>query len=809
MKIVIVGGGITAVYLANNLLLKDESLEVTILSNEVFPPYDRIHLCSLVDDSLGLEQITLDLNPNAQLFLNQEVTNIDAQEKLVITKNNSYPYDKLIIATGSKPKEAFDISNIKNATTFRSANDAYKIRDNISDKNIVLVGVGPISLELLDTLSKVEDIANIYLIGRKEHLYSKDLDIGAIKLIDTIFTQNPKIHISYNDEIVDTKIEDSEIIQITTKNHTIQNPFLIFGVGIEPNIEFARECLKSHRGILVNDCMLSSDENIYAVGEACEVTSSKFIAGRVKECVAQCDVAIASLLGEEKAFIGEVAIDALKVGSFLLADLTAPTYNPNNIDNENITLSSKKENRFDQYIINQNKLVKFIGINTNIDILHLKSLMEYEQIIDARYFFDNRLVSERGKLICSCHPTHELDLIEIIEENCVNDFCELGEFSQAGRVCGRCKQDISKIIQATPKDPLIAEQKREAKAKAKLQKEQELVEKRVQKYNQLHSTNQLDISNLDAAMESFELKNEYNKWISMMTASLRLHPQYESTLSKAVKNLNKIPIIWLELSDCTGNSESFIKSSHPTVEDLILDFVSLDYHELLMAAAGDESENVLETTIKENKGKYILLVEGAVPLGLDGKFLRIGPKGETGIALLEKCAKDAALVISIGSCAYDGGIVAAGVNPTGAVGVSEALKREDIINLPGCPTNPINIVGTLLHYIMFEELPALDSKNRPLWAYSHKIHDNCERRGHYDADEFVMEWGDDGAKKGWCLFKMGCKGPYANLNCSLVKFNESSSWPVQVGHGCFGCGEGKIAFDRYANNRELPIEEIK
>ena len=110
---------------------------------------------------------------------------------------------------------------------------------------------------------------------------------------------------------------------------------------------------------------------------------------------------------------------------------------------------------------------------------------------------------------------------------------------------------------------------------------------------------------------------------------------------------------------------------------------------------------------------------------------------------------------------------------------------------------------------MFEELPALDSKNRPLWAYSHKIHDNCERRGHYDADEFVMEWGDDGAKKGWCLFKMGCKGPYANLNCSLVKFNESSSWPVQVGHGCFGCGEGKIAFDKYANNRELPAEEQK
>ena len=406
-------------------------------------------------------------------------------------------------------------------------------------------------------------------------------------------------------------------------------------------------------------------------------------------------------------------------------------------------------------------------------------------------------------MVCSCHPTHELDLVEIIQENCITEFSELKTCTEAGRICGRCKQDIVKIINSTPTDPQIAKEKKEAKAKAEREKKIAEVEKKIAKYNKLHPANKIDKSNFDVALKGFDLKDEYNKWVAMMTASLNLHPQYESSVTKAVKQINKIPIIWLELSDCTGNSESFIKSSHPTVDDLILDFVSLDYHELLMAAAGDDSENALEETIKENKGKYVLLVEGAVPMGLDGKYLRIGPKGETGLALLQKCAKDAALVISVGTCAFDGGVVAAGANPTGAVGVAEALQRNDVINLPGCPTNPINIIGTLLHFIMFEELPALDAKNRPLWAYSHKVHDNCERRGHYDNDEFVLEWGDEGSKLGWCLFKMGCKGPYANLNCSLVKFNDSTSWPVQVGHGCFGCGEGKIAFDRYANNRVL------
>lgn len=173
---------------------------------------------------------------------------------------------------------------------------------------------------------------------------------------------------------------------------------------------------------------------------------------------------------------------------------------------------------------------------------------------------------------------------------------------------------------------------------------------------------------------------------------------------------------------------------------------------------------------------------------------------------MKRCAKDAAAIMSVGSCAYDGGVVASNGNPTGAVGVQEALSRNDIINLPGCPTNPINIVGTILHYLMFEEFPKLDELNRPLWAYQHRIHDNCERRGHYDNEEFVKEWGDEGAKLGWCLFQMGCKGPYANLNCSMVKFNEGTSWPVQAGHGCFGCGQGKIAFDTYATQRPLKEE---
>jgi quinone-reactive Ni/Fe-hydrogenase small subunit len=806
MRIVIIGGGIAAVYTANALLEQNSDVEVLIVTDEAYPPYDRIHLCALVDASETIDGVALELNSTVKVELNQKITSIDTKEKHVYSKHAMFSYDKLIITSGSIPKTLFDISQIPNATTFRSADDSFKIAQNISGKNVIIMGVGPIGLELLDTLSKMPEAKSITLISRGDHLYSKDLNPFAITLIQQIFEADSRIQILFNDEIVNTTIEDNYLTQVFTKHLTIENPFLIFGVGITPNIDFAKASLQTKKGVLVDDTMCSSDPEVYAVGESAELRSSQFIAGRVKECTLQADVAIANILQiDTRTFKKEPAIDGLKVGSFLFTDVSSPFYDAKSEDNEDIIISAKKENRIDQYIINQDKLVRFIGINSNIDVLQLKKMMENSTVVDPSYFYQNRLLSERGRIICSCESVYEQDLVDIVQENALTSFAELKEHSKAGRTCGRCKKEISDLIKATPVDP---EEAAKLKAKREAAKEAETlakIEKRIAKFNTLHPTNQIDTTNLEEAIKSFDMSSEYNRWVSMITANMHLPHSYESVVKSGVEQLNKVPIIWLELADCTGNSEGFIKSAHPKVDDLILKYISLDYHDLLMAAAGDQSESVLDSIISKDKGDYILIVEGAVPLGIDGKFLRIGPRGETGEHLLQRVAKDAAAILAVGTCALDGGVVAAAPNPTGAVGVAQALGREDIINLPGCPVNPINIVGTLLHYIMFSELPELDAKNRPKWAYSYRVHDNCERRGHYDMDEFVLEWGDEGAKKGWCLFQMGCKGPYSDLNCSLIKFNEGTSWPVQCGHGCFACGEGSIAFDKYANNR--PLEE--
>ncbi len=98
----------------------------------------------------------------------------------------------------------------------------------------------------------------------------------------------------------------------------------------------------------------------------------------------------------------------------------------------------------------------------------------------------------------------------------------------------------------------------------------------------------------------------------------------------------------------------------------------------------------------------------------------------------------------------------------------------------------------LVHYLTFGEAPALDQYNRPLFAYGHLIHDQCERRAHFDAGRFVEKWGDEGHRNGWCLYKMGCKGPQATYNCPIVRWNDGTSWPIGAGHGCIACASPEL-----------------
>lgn len=303
-------------------------------------------------------------------------------------------------------------------------------------------------------------------------------------------------------------------------------------------------------------------------------------------------------------------------------------------------------------------------------------------------------------------------------------------------------------------------------------------------------------------------RRDFLKWASATTAMLMLPASFTPLVAQAVEVMNRVPVIWIELSDCAGNSEALLRSDGPQIDEIILDIISLEFHETLQAASGHQAEKQLDEAIEHFKGKYLLFVEGAVPMGMNGEYGTIGAKAETFHDHLLRMSKDAAAVVAVGSCATFGGIPAASPNPTGAVGVMDVVKGKPIINIPACPANPANMVGVILHYVLTGSVPELDSLLRPKFAFGYRIHDNCERRAHFDAGEYVEEWGDEGAKNNFCLYKMGCKGPMTFNNCSIVRYNEGVNWPIGVGRGCIGCSEPDF-WDKYAYERPMANANIK
>jgi hydrogenase small subunit len=270
-----------------------------------------------------------------------------------------------------------------------------------------------------------------------------------------------------------------------------------------------------------------------------------------------------------------------------------------------------------------------------------------------------------------------------------------------------------------------------------------------------------------------------------LTATLALPSVFAERIARALETSEKPTVVWLEFQDCAGNTESFLRAHNPGVADLVLDVISLDYHETIMAAAGAQAEAAKEEAIA--RGGHIVVVEGSVPTAGGGVYCTIA--GKTAIQHLEEAASGAAAIINVGTCSSFGGIPAASPNPTGARGVPSVISNVPIINLPGCPMNVDNLVGTIAHFVTFGALPATDGQGRPLFAYGQRIHDKCERRAHFDAGQFAVEWGDEGHRKGWCLYKLGCKGPSTFHNCPTQRWNMGTSWPVGAGHGCVGCSE--------------------
>ena len=273
----------------------------------------------------------------------------------------------------------------------------------------------------------------------------------------------------------------------------------------------------------------------------------------------------------------------------------------------------------------------------------------------------------------------------------------------------------------------------------------------------------------------------------MAAVALGLGPMGHLEIAHAMETKPYLPVLWINGLSCSCCTESFIRSAHPLASDIILSMIALDYQDTIMAAAGDQAMECFEEAISTYKGRYILAVEGNPPLGEEGMYCIDG--GRPFMDKLQRGAAGAKAIVAWGTCASWGCVQAARPNPTQATPIHKVIHDKPIIKVPGCPAIP-DVMSNIVAYVLtYDQIPKLDSQGRPEVFYGKRVHDQCVRRAHFDAGQFVESWDDAAASLGYCLYKMGCKGPTTYNACPVTRWNNGVSYPIQSGHGCIGCAE--------------------
>ncbi|MDT8408069.1 MAG: hydrogenase small subunit [Wenzhouxiangellaceae bacterium] len=281
-------------------------------------------------------------------------------------------------------------------------------------------------------------------------------------------------------------------------------------------------------------------------------------------------------------------------------------------------------------------------------------------------------------------------------------------------------------------------------------------------------------------------RRRFLKYCAGITALMAMPPGMTAAFAQNLRAARRPTVIYIPFQECTGCLESLTRSFAPSLESLIFDSISLDYNHTLQAAAGDAAEQARHEAMEEAWGEYILIVDGSIPTKINGAYGTSA--GHAFIDQLKEAAEGAAAIVAVGVCASYGGVGAAYPNPTGAVGVADIITDKPIINVPGCPPIPEVMTGTLVSFLA-SGVPALDKHLRPKAFFGNTIHDRCYRRRFYDRGQFANSFDDEGARNGWCLYKLGCRGPTTYNACATLKWNGRTSWPVESGHGCLGCSE--------------------
>ncbi|MCB9426748.1 MAG: molybdopterin-dependent oxidoreductase [Flavobacteriales bacterium] len=464
-KIVVIGAGAAAFRFIQNYRDYNSKDEIVVFSKEPNPFYNRVLLPEYVTAELSWEQLQkikkAELDKlNVTMLAPIGVEYIDKEAKTVTDSlGNTHSYDRLIMATGSRPFVPKDAQlDLPGRFTIRSKKDADSLRLHLEatqlppeEQHVVLVGGGLLGLELAAALKHKNH--NITIIQRGSRLMERQLDVTASRLLANEI-QKLGIQIYFNNEVstVFDNEEEKTVLVNLKSGKEIEAHAIVYTIGTIPNIEIAKKSgIACARGVKVNQYLQTSDPAVYAIGEIAEFNDMMY--GITSAAEEQADVLANFIAGDISSYYkGSVLMNILKLEGVSLCSIGQIEVPEDDDSYEEIIFTDISKSYYKKCIVKDDLLVGAILMGDKSEFAEFKTMIESKiELSDKR----NTLLRGQsnaepviGKLVCSCSQVGSGNLEAAIKAGC-DQFTDLCKQTGAGQGCGSCKTEVKEILKNT------------------------------------------------------------------------------------------------------------------------------------------------------------------------------------------------------------------------------------------------------------------------------------------------------------------------------------------------------------------------
>ncbi|SHK29091.1 nitrate reductase [Rhodothermus profundi] len=455
-RIVIIGAGAAARAFLEAYRKHNDTDELYLFGREPHGFYNRVQLPEYLSGQRTVAQLrTLaDAQLNAlrvHFFRGVEVINVDRTARVVHGSNGvSLPYDRLVLATGSRPFIPPGIPiTWPNVFTLRTLADADAIRTRLAgSQRVLILGGGLLGLEVAAALHEAGYTCTILELA--DRLMARQLDETAAALLrEELEARGIRI---YCNDAPETFLGTDCFEGVRTRTgRTLTADLLLVAVGTRPETRLAtRIGLNVHRGVCVNDHLQTSDPAIYAIGEVAEHRGQLY--GTTPAAEEQARVAAAHIAGDVWArYSGSVPFNILKIPDFDLCALGQSVVPPDAPAYEEVVLLDRKRRIYQKVVVRHNRLVGAILLGDRSAFAQFQRLIAEGLELDAP---PHRLLQgsetaepPEGPIVCSCYNVGRGNLERAIAEGCteLDDLCRR---TRAGTGCGSCRPELQMLLEA-------------------------------------------------------------------------------------------------------------------------------------------------------------------------------------------------------------------------------------------------------------------------------------------------------------------------------------------------------------------------